>query len=969
MPPRRPPAAEAPEAKRARGDEGAAAEAPQPPPVAPPDIEAAPEAQAGAAAQEENLPALADAPSSGDAPAEAPAVDLSQRRAQLKAEARGLYEQLRKPWLTMHDTRRLLWRLHTSDPELRSVAINFARFEGFPGVSLGARTPFHMSDSEPCAGTLALAEALRGNACVTSLQLNGCTLSALGSTALYAALRNHPSLTALVVDRGARLCFINWREPAETPDLLAQLLQAPGCRLTELSLVRGCVDDWGAAALGSALWGNRTLRKLNLARNSITCRGVIALAAPLHTATALTALDLAENSISDVGAAVLAKALQMPCHTPALRTLDLCRNFLHAPGERALAAAQGACEIAFDRQRDAPETAFSKLVGEAGLPLRVRVGGSPMLVVVRMVLGNERSLLFEARPEGCLGDAALVVVKLKKETTVPGDNERDPAPNEWAVHAALSADVAAVPAAPRMLFTGRQGGYHVLVMQRAGPSLMLTGPRKLRVRPLEVGIAALSALERFHETGFVHRNIKPSTLVLGGPVGSQAAENVLLCSLGSARRWRDETTGEHIAYLGQRPRDVGITYIFASMHHLLGRTYSRRDDLESLAYALVAMGSDGHGDHLLSRDRAFVDCSSPDMIFMMARQRMQKPNEITRAAPQVLEFLRRVMALSFAETPDYEALRAVLAAPAPAVDIQRPLAPLEDALAQGWLFAFDSGPVRTQRIYPSLSTDEVFGRMAEGRDASLFVSALACRRDCDRDAWSVVLDSETGFTEQVAAYFVDQQLQTDWVKERWHERFIITAVAIGSDGSGCLVVMSKGPGARYTQQSFKTAENYVSVLSWVSEKWRQGFCITSLAASQHGARWAVVVSKDADIVAQRIDLDHAYPAEALRLHWAAGFRLTCCTASAGAVAMVLSQPRRPTAVDAQETLRSPDFPDAELRARGAEGMAVTALAFGRTYAARAPPPPGLPVPMQRDHSAPLRYETPPRARQNSPAAA
>jgi hypothetical protein len=354
---------------------------------------------------------------------------------------------------------------------------------------------------------------------------------------------------------------------------------------------------------------------------------------------------------------------------------------------------------------------------------------------------------------------------------------------------------------------------------------------------------------------------------------------------------------------------------------------------------------------------------------MMAQQRMQKPNEISRAAPQLLEFLRRVTAMSFAETPDYEALRAVLAAPAPTVAIQRSLAPLEDALAQGWLFSLDSGPVRTQRIHPSLHMDTVKGRMAEGREASLFVSALACRREGDQDAWSMVLDSVTGFTEQVVEYFADQQLQTEWVKERWHERFIITALANSSDGSGCLVVMSKGPGARYTQQSFKTAENYVSVLGWVSEKWRQGFCITSLAASQHGTRWAVVVSKDADIVAQRIDLDHAYPAEALRLHWAAGFWLTCCTASAGAVAMVLSQPRRQSAVDAQETLRSPDFPDAELRARGAEGMAVTALAFGRTYAARAPPPPGLPVPMQSDRSAPLRYETPPRARPESPAAA
>lgn len=54
----------------------------------------------------------------------------------------------------------------------------------------------------------------------------------------------------------------------------------------------------------------------------------------------------------------------------------------------------------------------------------------------------------------------------------------------------------------------------------------------------------------------------------------------------AATRWRDGSTGLHVDY-DQRPDVFRGTVRYASVHAHLGRTSSRRDDLESFAYTLI----------------------------------------------------------------------------------------------------------------------------------------------------------------------------------------------------------------------------------------------------------------------------------------------------------------------------------------------------------------------------------------------
>ncbi|KAF2556172.1 hypothetical protein F2Q68_00012974 [Brassica cretica] len=84
---------------------------------------------------------------------------------------------------------------------------------------------------------------------------------------------------------------------------------------------------------------------------------------------------------------------------------------------------------------------------------------------------------------------------------------------------------------------------------------------------------------------YVHGDVKPENFLLGPP-GTPEEKKLFLVDLGLAIKWRDNASGQHVEY-DQRPDVFRGTVRYASVHAHLGRTCSRRDDLESLAYTLV----------------------------------------------------------------------------------------------------------------------------------------------------------------------------------------------------------------------------------------------------------------------------------------------------------------------------------------------------------------------------------------------
>ncbi|KAL9965588.1 hypothetical protein ACROYT_G029409 [Oculina patagonica] len=179
------------------------------------------------------------------------------------------------------------------------------------------------------ADVVVLAEALKVNATVTSLDLSFNNVSDQGAASLAEALKGNITLTRLdlsdnnIYDDGA----------AD----LAEALKA-NTNLTRLDLTDNRIGDHGATCLAEALKLNTALTGLDLsnktrfelADNRIGDHGATCLAEALKLNTSLTWLDLADNLIGDHGATCLAEALKL---NTSLTSLDLSVNHI---GEAAI---------------------------------------------------------------------------------------------------------------------------------------------------------------------------------------------------------------------------------------------------------------------------------------------------------------------------------------------------------------------------------------------------------------------------------------------------------------------------------------------------------------------------------------------------------------------------------------------------------------------------------------------------------
>ncbi|MTE12057.1 serine/threonine-protein kinase [Nocardia aurantiaca] len=100
-------------------------------------------------------------------------------------------------------------------------------------------------------------------------------------------------------------------------------------------------------------------------------------------------------------------------------------------------------------------------------------------------------------------------------------------------------------------------------------------------RALRVGSGIASALDYAHGKGVLHRDVKPSNIMLS-PAEDGRPERALLTDFGIARL-RDETT--HVTRTG----DISATFAFASPEQVSGRFLDPRTDQYSLACTLFVL--------------------------------------------------------------------------------------------------------------------------------------------------------------------------------------------------------------------------------------------------------------------------------------------------------------------------------------------------------------------------------------------
>ncbi|KAJ9697814.1 hypothetical protein PVL29_007105 [Vitis rotundifolia] len=286
----------------------------------------------------------------------------------------------------------------------------------------------------------------------------------------------------------------------------------------------------------------------------------------------------------------------------------------------------------------------------APFPERVQVGGSPVYKIERKLGKGGFGQVFVGRRvtggnERTSGAGATEVALKFEHRNSKGCNYGPP--YEWQVYNTLGGS----HGVPRVHYKGKQGDYYVMVMDMLGPSLWDVWNSSGQAMSSEmvacIAVESLSILEKMHSRGYVHGDVKPENFLLGQPSTPQE-KKLFLVDLGLATKWRDSANGQHVEY-DQRPDMFRGTVRYASVHAHLGRTASRRDDLESLAYTLI----------FLHRGRLpWQGYQGDNKSFLVCKKKMAtSPEMLCCFCPTPLkQFLEIVVNMKFDEEPNYSKL-------------------------------------------------------------------------------------------------------------------------------------------------------------------------------------------------------------------------------------------------------------------------------------------------------------------------
>ncbi|XP_052176320.1 casein kinase 1-like protein HD16 [Diospyros lotus] len=580
---------------------------------------------------------------------------------------------------------------------------------------------------------------------------------------------------------------------------------------------------------------------------------------------------------------------------------------------------------------------------ESPLPERVTVGGSPLYKIERKLgKGGFGQVYVGRRVSGGTIDrngpgAAEVALKFEHRSS-KGCNYGPP--YEWQVYNTLGGS----HGVPRVHYKGRQGDYYVMVMDMLGPSLWDVWNNNTHMMSTQmvacIAVEAISILEKMHYRGYVHGDVKPENFLLG-PTGTPDEKKLFLVDLGLATRWQDGSSGLHVAY-DQRPDVFRGTVRYASVHAHLGRTGSRRDDLESLAYTLI---------FLLRGRLPWQGFQGENKGFLVCKKKMAtSPESLCSLCPLPFrQFVEYVVNLKFDEEPNYAKYISLFNGIVGQNPDARPIntdgaqklmyqvghkrgrLTLDDegdeqpkkrvrmgVPATQWISVYNARRPMKQRYHYNVADARLAQHIEKGNEDGLFISSVASWQNL----WALIMDAGTGFTPQVyelsPCFF-----HKEWIMEQWEKNYYITAAAGAANGSS-LVVMSKG--TQYLQQSYKVGDSFP--FKWINKKWKEGFYVTSMATS--GSRWGVVMSRGAAFSDQVVELDFLYPSEGIHRRWDGGYRITATAATWDQAAFILSIPRRKPLDETQETLRTSVFPSTHVKEKWGKNLYIAHVCYGRT---------------------------------------
>ncbi|KAI3916747.1 hypothetical protein MKW92_041084 [Papaver armeniacum] len=563
-----------------------------------------------------------------------------------------------------------------------------------------------------------------------------------------------------------------------------------------------------------------------------------------------------------------------------------------------------------------------------GIPETVKVGRSPVYRIERKLgKGGFGQVFVGRRVTGCTtrtgSNASEVAVKFEH---FKSKGCTDGPPYEWQAYSSLKGCYGL----PSVHHKGRHGDYYVMVMDMLGPNLWDAWCSDGRTMPLTkvacIAMEAIAILERIHLKGFVHGDVKPENFVLGRP-GTADEKKLFLVDLGLASRWKGISSNQHVDY-DQKPDIFRGTVRYASVHAHLGRTLSRRDDLESLAYTLV---------YLLTGGLPWQGREGDTKSFRVCREKMStSPKSLCFGCPPAFkQFVEIVVNMNFDEVPNYSELVSLFKC---LIEPCNPVLPIsvDGALkvvqkrrrstvnfedneqpkkklrlgdpASRWILVYNPRLPRLpmkQRCHYYVSDLRLSRLIDEGvTDNGLYISCVASDGP---NQWAVIMNAGTGFSDQ------------EYITNQWKKKFFITSLSGAANGKS-LVVMSQG--TSYTNQCYQVDNSFP--IKWINTKWKEDYQVTSMATS--GNCWCVVMSKNIGLSDQVLELDFQYPSEGIRRRWRSGHRITCAAATPDQVAFILSKTK---VKYIQQTGRTAVFPTTDLEKKRSKHLYAESICYGR----------------------------------------
>ncbi|MBA42590.1 MAG: hypothetical protein CMF62_01090 [Magnetococcales bacterium] len=241
-------------------------------------------------------------------------------------------------------------------------------------------------------------------------------------------------------------------------------------------------------------------------------------------------------------------------------------------------------------------------------------------------------------------------VALKMESTINSKN-RPRLKDEFKIYRYLRYKKNFTKGLPKIYDFIETDGYNIMCMQLLGPSLedmFKKYEKKLNdTTVIKLGIDLMNIMESLHNSGFIHRDIKPHNFMTSRQKND---DQVYIVDFGLSRKWRSRD-GVHIPFKNKRSLIGTARYVSINMHN--GVEPTRRDDLESIGYMLIYLLKGKLPWQGLKKKK---DTTSFEIIGNKKKE--VSIEELCEGLPKCFEqYMIYCRALDFDETPDYERLR------------------------------------------------------------------------------------------------------------------------------------------------------------------------------------------------------------------------------------------------------------------------------------------------------------------------